>query len=141
MISALGAIVPAPPVPDYATWDSGGPITHGGKGTAQVDIERHFVMPGGGQANDIEGDPDSPWVGRPYGFNVNGEFTLGDAAVGGNALPPMHMTANVVSSIGPTITAAIGAGFGAYLAPQHRATGTIVGALVGGVLGLIFSPG
>lgn len=153
--SGLGsgqALVPAAPVPDWATWSSGGPISHG-SGHTQVDVEHHYVYPGGGQANDLEGDPSPWWTGRPYGFNNNGEFALGtitsralqgfgDPAVSsGTVLPPMRVTANVVSSIGPTVTAAIGAGFGAALAPQHRAAGTLVGALVGGILGLIFSPG
>jgi hypothetical protein len=129
-------------------------------GDVYADVENHYVMPGGGQANDIEGDPSPFWEGKPYGFNNNGEFALvathgalgtitsrslqgfGDAAAstGVTSIPPIRMTANVVSSIGPTVTAALGAGFGAYLAPQHRAAGTLVGAVVGGILGLIFSP-
>jgi hypothetical protein len=147
------ALVPASPVPDWATWSSGGPVSHGSNFT-QVDIEPHFSYPGGGQANDYEGDPSPEWPGKPYGFTANGVMSLGtitsrslqgfgdaSASTGIATLPPMHVTANVVSSIGPTVTAAIGAGFGAALAPQHRATGTLVGALVGGILGLIFSPG
>ena len=148
------ALVPEAPVPDWATWSSGGPVSHG-SGHPQVDIERHFVMPGGGQANDLEGDPSPFWAGRPYGFNNNGEFTLpgpmgmitsralngfGSAAesTGLVTLPPLRLS--VTQSIGPTVTMALGAGAGAYLAPQHRAAGTLVGALVGGILGLIFSP-
>ena len=115
-------------------------------GNVRVDVEQHYSYPGGGQANDYEGDPSPEWPGKPYGFTNNGVMALsgfGDAATstGIATLPPMRVTANVVSSIGPTVTAAIGAGFGAALAPQHRATGTLVGALVGGILGLIFSPG
>jgi hypothetical protein len=122
-------------------------------GDVRVDVENHYSYPGGGQANDIEGDPSPFWEGKPYGFNPNGEFTLGTitsrslqgfgdaaASTGVTSIPPIRMTANVVSSIGPTVTAALGAGFGAYLAPQHRAAGTLVGAVVGGILGLIFSP-
>lgn len=122
-------------------------------GNVRPDVENHYVTPGGGQANDIEGDPSPFWEGKPYGFNTNGEFTLGTitsrslqgfgdaaASTGVTSIPPIRMTANVVSSIGPTVTAALGAGFGAYLAPQHRAAGTLVGAVVGGILGLIFSP-
>ena len=148
------AVVPEPPTPPWLAH-----IRDQRSGDVRVDVEPHFSYPGGGQANDYEGDPSPEWPGRPYGFTPNGVMTLprpglgtitsrslsgfGDAAssTGITSLPPMRVTANVVSSIGPTVTAALGAGFGAALAPQHRATGTLVGALVGGILGLIFSPG
>jgi hypothetical protein len=142
--SGLGsgqALVPEPPVPDWATWKSGGPVSHGE--STIVDVQRRFVYPdGGGLANDVEGEPGSLWTGKPYGFTPNGYVMLGDAAVSsGSSMPPVRITANVIQSVGPTVTMAIGAGAGAYLAPQHRAVGTVVGALVGGILGLIFSPG
>lgn len=140
MISSLGAgqaLVAVPPMPLWRQHQVGER-----SGNVRLDIERHFVMPGGGQANDLEGDPNPYWDGGPYGFNNNGEFMLGDAAVSsGSTMPPVRLTANVVSSIGPTVTMALGAGAGAYLMPQHRAVGTVVGALVGGILGIIFSPG
>ncbi len=137
MRGAAGALVPAAPVPDWATWNSGGPISHGA-GNVKVDVEHHYVMPGGGQANDIEGDPSPYWTGGSYGFGPNGEFMLGASEP---VMPPMHLTANVVSSIGPTVTMALGAGAGAVFAPNHRVLGTVLGALAGGILGVIFAPG
>lgn len=147
--SGLGtgqAIVPEPPTPPWLAH-----IRDQRSGDVRVDIETHYSYPGGGQANDYEGDPSPEWTGGPYGFTNGGVMMLpqpgmqgfGDAAMstGITTLPPMRVTANVVSSVGPTVTMAIGAGFGAALAPQHRAAGTLVGALVGGILGLIFSPG
>lgn len=147
------AVVPSPPTPPWLAH-----IRDQRSGDVRLDIERHYSTPGGGQANDFEGDPSPEWTGGAYGFTPNGVMMLpaqgigtitsralqgfGDPAVGsGTVFPPMRVTANVVSSVGPTVTAALGAGFGAYLAPQHRAAGTLVGALVGGILGLIFSPG
>jgi len=151
------ALVPVAPTPEWLAH-----IKDQRSGDVRVDVERHYSYPGGGQANDLEGDPSPWWEGKPYGFNPNGEFTLGtitsktlgaitsrslqgfgdaSTSTGVVSMPPLRVTANVVSSIGPTVTAALGAGFGAALAPQHRAAGTLVGALVGGILGLIFSPG
>lgn len=133
------ALVPEGAVPDWATWSSGGPISHG-SGNVKYDLEQRFVYPGGQQANAIEGEPGALWTGKPFRFNENGiAFQgFGDAAVSSG---PVRVTANVVSSIGPTVTMAIGAGMGAVFAPQHRAVGSLLGALAGGILGLIFSPG
>jgi hypothetical protein len=133
------ALVPEGNVPDWATWSSGGPISHGSNNITAT-YEPHYVYPGGQQANDIEGEPGALWIGKPFKFNENGVafHGFGDAAVSSG---PVRITANIVSSVGPTVTAAIGAGMGAYFAPQHRAVGSLLGALAGGILGLIFSPG
>ena len=45
----------------------------------------------------------------------------------------------VKRTIGASVVAIVGAGFGATLAPaDRRVAGTVVGAVVGGILGLIF---
>lgn len=137
--SGLGtgqALVAMPPMPAWRQHQVGER-----SGNVRLDIEPHYVMPGGGQANDLEGDPSPYWEGRPYGFTNNGVMMLGEGTTETKSVPPLRLTANVISSVGPTVTMALGAGAGAYLMPQHRAVGTVVGALVGGILGIIFSPG
>jgi hypothetical protein len=131
------ALVHVAPVPDWATWSSGGPISHG---TANVIGNKSMdIYPGAGLANDFEGEPGSAWTGRPYRFYENGVMTplngFGDAAVSSGSVVRRR---DLTISVGPTVAAVVGAGFGAGLAPQHRATGALVGALAGGILGLLF---
>lgn len=90
-------------------------------------------------ANDYENEPGSRWHGRPIKrFTPNGyEMTPVNLGAGPGELK-LHLDA--VSAIGPTITAALGAGFGAVLSPNRRVLGTVLGALAGGILGVIFTP-
>jgi hypothetical protein len=132
------ALVPEGPVPDWATWKSGGPVSHGE--STIVDLQPRFVYPdGGGLANDFENEPGALWTGNPYEFNYNGVVMLGDAAVSSGAIPARTThTRNITLSVGPTVAMAVGAGFGAALTPNRRAVGALAGALAGGILGLIF---
>src|SRR5258708_1234459 len=105
MISHLGsgqALVPEAPVPAWATWSSGGPVSHG-SGYPPGHIENHYVYPGGGDANAYEGEAGALWTGKPYGFTPNGYVFLGgDASVSsGSAMPPIRMS--LTTSIGPTV--------------------------------------
>ncbi|HEV3059767.1 MAG TPA: hypothetical protein VGY48_16060, partial [Vicinamibacterales bacterium] len=78
-----------------------------------------------------------------YRFYENGVMTpmngFGDAATstGVTSMPPLHLS--LTTSIGATTAMALGAGFGAFLAPERRVLGTVIGALAGGILGVIFS--
>lgn len=135
-----GALVPVGPVPDYATWSTGGPIRHGNANV--VGNKSMDVYADAGLANDFENEPGALWTGQPIRFYENGVMTplsgFGDAAVSSaTVMPPVRL--RVTSAIGATTTMAIGAGFGAFLAPNRRILGTLAGALAGGILGVIFS--
>lgn len=53
--------------------------------------------------------------------------------------PVPRLKVNLKSTVGASVTMIVGAGFGAWLAPgEKRVAGTVVGAVVGGILGLIF---
>lgn len=91
-------------------------------------------------ANDYENEPGSRWHGRPIKrFTPNG-YEMTPVNLGGAGDPSLHLHLDAVSAIGPSITAALGAGFGAVLAPNKRALGAVLGALAGGILGVIFTP-
>jgi len=134
------ALVPVSPVPDWCTWCSGGPITHGNANV--IGNKAQDVYPGAGLANDLENEPGALWAGRPFRFYENGVMTpmngFGDAATstGITSMPPMRLS--LTSSIGATTAMALGAGMGAYLSERHRPLGAVIGALTGGILGLVF---
>lgn len=92
-------------------------------------------------ANDYENEPGARWHGRPIKrFTPNG-YEMTPVGLGASdAPPPLYLHIDKVAAVGPTILAAIGAGFGVALSTQHRPIGAVLGALAGGVLGVLFTP-
>jgi hypothetical protein len=93
-------------------------------------------------ANDYENEPGSRWHGRPIQkFTPNGYVMTPVGELGASPdVPPLYLHIDKVAAIGPTIMAAIGAGFGVGLATQRRPLGAVIGALAGGILGVLFTP-
>lgn len=88
--------------------------------------------------NDYQNEPGSRWHGQPIKRFTHNGYELTPVSLG-EAAAPAPLTFHLVKSIGPTLAAAVGAGFGVYLASaERRPTGALVGALVGGVLGIVF---
>lgn len=84
-------------------------------------------------ANAYENEPGAVWHGRPIRrFDSNGYLM-------GAGDPTLNLRINNVTAIGPSIAMVVGAGAGAALVPGNRVLGTVIGALAGGILGVIFS--
>ena len=136
MISSGGlGNVRVPYSPEWNPNAGGGPIQRAGNFP--------FYQPRGydvfrtSSENVVEGEPGANWEGRPYHFNQNG--VVFDGGTFGGAL---GATENRVFSVGPTVTMALGAGAGVMFAnPNHKIAGALIGALAGGILGIIFAPG
>ena len=145
--SQLGAgyaLVPVAPVPDWAVSNGGGPIRKAGglavRAHAGNTVYRtpHAVV--------REAEPGASWEGDlsnqmflPDGRLVPATGMAFDMLQGTPEVPG-HFDLNLRKTLGPSVTMVIGAGAGMLLTrdSQHRIAGTIVGALAGGVLGLIF---
>lgn len=85
-------------------------------------------------ANAYENEPGAVWHGRPIRrFDSNG-YLFGAADD-----PTLNLRVSNVAMIGPSVAMVIGAGAGAALVPGNRVLGTVIGALAGGILGVIFS--
>jgi hypothetical protein len=89
-----------------------------------------------------ENEPGARWEGRPIKkFTPNGYVMTPVGELGASPdVPPLYLHIDKVAAIGPTIMAAIGAGFGVGLATQRRPLGAVIGALAGGILGVLFTP-
>lgn len=137
------ALVSVPPVPDWAVSNGGGPIR---KASGIAFPARAGNMVYRTPHNVVrEGEPGASWPGSfedkmflPDGRMVPATAMAHDMMHGADL--PESANLNIRRTIGPSITMVLGAGAGMALTAKgpHRIAGTIAGALVGGVLGLIF---
>ena len=93
-----------------------------------------------------EAEPGANWPGDltkmmflPDGRLVPAKPYAYDMMNGALEIPKLRAQVNLRSTIGASITMVLGAGAGMAIGPkEHRIASTIVGAVVGGVLGWIF---
>ena len=84
-------------------------------------------------ANAYENEPGAVWHGRPIR-----RFTSNGYLMGPND-PTLNLHVSNTAAIGPSVAMIIGGAAGAALVPGNRVLGTVIGALAGGILGVVFS--
>lgn len=132
--------------PDWNPNEGGGPLRRGpGSNVVQAHAGNYVYR--SPNTNTREAEPGAGWPGGlshmmflPDGRLVpatpivdNMFHGAGDPSVTG------RFKVKLKSSVGASVTAMVGAGFGLVLAPpDRRVASTVIGAVAGGILGLIF---
>jgi len=137
------ALVPYPP--DWNPNEGGGPVRRAPGSNVEAAHAGNTVYRTP-NTNVREAEPGARWPGDlsnmmflPDGRLVPATPAAHDMFRGGPEPLRLKVFLKRRTTVGASITAIAGAGFGAALAPQgYRAAGTVVGAVAGGVLGWIF---
>lgn len=136
------ALVPYPP--DWNPNEGGGPVRKAPGSNVEVAHAGNTVYRTP-NTNVREAEPGARWPGDltkmmflPDGRLVPATPAAYDMFRGAPEVTG-KLSVKVKRSIGASVVAIVGAGFGAALAPSdRRVAGTVVGAVAGGILGLIF---
>jgi hypothetical protein len=146
MITQLGAgyaLVPVPPVPDWATWEGGGPISKSSQASLPAHAGNYVYR---SPLNVVrEAEPGANWPQNlqatkmflPDGRLVDAKPYAYDQFRGVDVLQPVvSQTSRLLSP--PFVAMCIGAAAGYQIGRSNRVMSAIGGAIIGGVLGRVF---